>query len=322
MISAIRAMIARKQEFIESAKVIYEDVMESEIDDLIILEADEEPKETPKENEETPKEEEKDLLSEPISSGEEKDTKEDLEDGEVDNGGIDNLLNEPIGGDVGGDDMGENPFEEPPQDDNIEDILDVSIDLKSNTIKDVLPVPPENAGEAINDDILNSRISSGFEDDDTTPSQEDDIPSEEDDIVPAEEKDILNSKIGETEDVKDQEESPEEMGESFDILNSLLNEAITLDGEEGGGETPPAETAPAEPATQTTDAPPDTGGDNAVTAAVKDKVSEVQTVDPTPDVTTTPNPGGVEGAKVVHDQLSKVTMEIEKAKKAIVDNLG
>ena len=46
-------------------------------------------------------------------------------------------------------------------DDN--DILSVTIDLKSNTVTDVLPIPPDNAGEALSDDILATRVDSGFE---------------------------------------------------------------------------------------------------------------------------------------------------------------
>lgn len=44
-----------------------------------------------------------------------------------------------------------------------DDILSVTIDLKSNTMTDILPIPPDNAGEAVNDDILSTRVDSGFE---------------------------------------------------------------------------------------------------------------------------------------------------------------
>ena len=50
-----------------------------------------------------------------------------------------------------------------PVNDDIEDIMKMEIDLKSNTMSNVLPVPPANAGEAIaSDDIGTQHVDSGF----------------------------------------------------------------------------------------------------------------------------------------------------------------
>lgn len=42
------------------------------------------------------------------------------------------------------------------------DLMSVTIDLRSNTNTDVLPVPPFNAGDAVQDDMLSTRIDDGF----------------------------------------------------------------------------------------------------------------------------------------------------------------
>lgn len=42
------------------------------------------------------------------------------------------------------------------------DLMSVTIDLRSNTNTDVLPVPPLNAGDAVQDDMLSTRIDDGF----------------------------------------------------------------------------------------------------------------------------------------------------------------
>lgn len=45
---------------------------------------------------------------------------------------------------------------------DVDDLLSVDIDLKSNTTKDILPVPPAHAAEALQGDTLENKVDSGF----------------------------------------------------------------------------------------------------------------------------------------------------------------
>lgn len=110
----------------------------------------------------TDSEESGDVLDTEISSGEEEpdeaegetDADGGLLDTPVDDGSMDNIA------DYG---AGDSSFDNEPTELSDDDILSVTIDLKSNTMTDVLPIPPDNAGEAVNDDILSTRVDSGFD---------------------------------------------------------------------------------------------------------------------------------------------------------------
>lgn len=110
----------------------------------------------------TDSEESGDVLDTEISSGEEEpdetegETNADdgLLDTPVDDGSMDSIA------DYG---AGDSSFDNEPTELSDDDILSVTIDLKSNTMTDVLPIPPDNAGEAVNDDILSTRVDSGFD---------------------------------------------------------------------------------------------------------------------------------------------------------------
>lgn len=113
----------------------------------------------------TDSEESGDVLDTEIPSGEEE---PDEAEGETDADG--GLLDTPV--DDGSMDSiadygaGDSSFDNEPTELSDDDILSVTIDLKSNTMTDVLPIPPDNAGEAVNDDILSTRVDSGFDETD------------------------------------------------------------------------------------------------------------------------------------------------------------
>ena len=113
----------------------------------------------------TDSEESEDILDTEIPSGEEE---PDEAEGETDADG--GLLDTPV--DDGSMDSiadygaGDSSFDNEPTELSDDDILSVTIDLKSNTMTDVLPIPPDNAGEAVNDDILSTRVDSGFDETD------------------------------------------------------------------------------------------------------------------------------------------------------------
>ena len=171
MLENIKSMINQKREWQESAEIIFEDANVGDLDDLIILgeetgnevdvmEAEEE--KAPEED--TPKEDEnknEDILDSPVN-GDDNDAS-----AEEDNAPTEDILDSPVGGgDEPAEDNQETPVAEPGAgDDGTDDLLNVTFDLKSNTLTDVLPVPPDNASEAISDDILDAKVDGGFEED-------------------------------------------------------------------------------------------------------------------------------------------------------------
>ncbi len=206
-------------------------------------------------------------------------------------------------------------------------ILSTSIDLKSNTFNDVLPVPPENAAEVVpddenNDSIMNTRIDSGFGGDETEkePEQEDpiddveDMPADEDDDI----EDIMNtdiSKESEKDDNnKDSDDDVKEESADYDLMNSNINEAISLDGDD--------EKAPAEGS----DEAPDVnlkGDDSVVADTIKDKTSEMEEPaeeeipeeDSSEDSSS--NEGPIDKEKIMKN-LAGLTKNIEDIKMSIV----
>lgn len=187
MLNSIKSMIKEKTSFLEAAAIIYEDGSGTNLDNAIVLGEESEPidptenigedtdapeKDDHDDDHDNDKEDEKDdnddsskdITDEDISDlpiNDEPQTQDapegdDLLDGKID--GTDQPLSLP------GDDLptpvGAQTGEPINPDD---DILNTEIDLGSNTIKDVLPVPPANAGEAIADsDSINQHVDSGF----------------------------------------------------------------------------------------------------------------------------------------------------------------
>ena len=220
MISNIKAMINSKQEFLESSRIIFEDAVESELEELILLgeageddlalgeekgpedspepKDDEEPIEDLKTDEEDPTENEPKMddpeepgdPEEPTIPGGDSDVLDSPLTGEDDlptPGEDDTSLPEPIGRQTG-----------EPVNDDIEDFLNVTIDLRSNTLTDVLPTPPDNAGEAIEDDVLGATVDSGFGGEEASMDGAETPPVTEEDG-----DDLLNSSVEESSDEAD-----------------------------------------------------------------------------------------------------------------------
>ena len=217
MLNGIKNMINRKKEFVEAAEIIFEDAIDSNLDNLI-LEADDEPElntdteEVSEEGEDAP-EDDNDIMDTKLED-EEVDDPDQIEDHSMDMDddddiGGDDVLDAPIN--PSGDDedndlptpIGKQTGEDlPNEQDEMDDILSVTIDLKSNTMTDVLPKPPANASDAIGDDgddIMNSRIDDGFGDDDDTPADPSNVgnPEMEEDGL-GEIDDIMDSPMGES----------------------------------------------------------------------------------------------------------------------------
>lgn len=312
MLNDIRRMILEKKDYQEAASIIFEDGM-GNLDDQIVLgeendkpvekdeptvppedsEGNEEPG-TPSEDEENvpPAEPEED--QEPNPDPEPTPSDEDQTNPSPD--GDETPMPVPAGEDELPTPVGKQTGE-PIED--ADDLLDVSIDLKSNTIRDVLPVPPSNAGEAIggedDDDLLGQRIDSGFGGEDQESNPEPQV-----DMEPA----------TPPENNPPESEPPVESGEN----DEQLTEAITLGNDApaadaGSDDTPPADAG---------DPPPDDNGgnpteENPVTSAVKDKVDEI-----------TSDEGSGDTAMSKDDLLKKlgnITKSLEDAKKAVMNTL-
>lgn len=217
MLNSIKGMIKEKTDFLEAAAIIYEDGSGTNLDDQIVLGEDKDTpdpteniegdidtpeKDTDDDHDDDSKEDDdsntgnvEDISDMPINDGPVKNDEEpqdDLLDGKIDGSdqpmplpGSD--LPDPVGAQTG----------EPINPDN--DILNAEIDLGSNTLKDVLPVPPANAGEAIADnDSDTQHVDSGFGGDNTDPASP--IPNSEPGVVEPgnEEVDPLGDTFGES----------------------------------------------------------------------------------------------------------------------------
>ena len=184
MLKNVKAMILEKKEYLEAAQIIFEDATGSNIDDLIILgESADLPEDQEEEKEDDiPGGKDDDDIEDENGS---KEDDSDDDDGDLDNLPLDDDEPEEGGakGSEEGDDLLDNSIEDEMQGtlsdtddlpalagkqtgepiaDNIDDFLNVTIDLKSNTLTDILPIPPANANEAIADDVLSTRVDAGF----------------------------------------------------------------------------------------------------------------------------------------------------------------
>ena len=123
---------------------------------------------------------------------------------------------------------------------NPQDLLDVQVNMGSGTLKDVLPVPPKNAGDAIAGDG-DQHVDSGFGSDngeDTTPEPEEGSstpPMPEPDA-----EDILNGDVGDMDADDEGDDHKEPAGEPAKESGEedlLMSEAISL----GGNDQQPAQ---------------------------------------------------------------------------------
>lgn len=355
MLGNIKNLIKEQTAMLESLNIITEDTDFDNLDDAIVLgESDEEiasdiPEEDSKiEDIEEGEDEEvdvpdgdDDLLNSSIDGSDEP-AKPDTEQQE------DDLLNSEIDSETGDDSTDEDGEDsndilnmdvdsdipasiggqtgEPVQLD-IEDILSTEIDLRTNTPKDTLPIPPSGAADAIsnNDSILNQRIDSGFEN--PTPETGNDIDNPVSNDIEEDGDDLLNMDV-------DSDIPPSESNDSSGVdlgESSLLSEAITIGGDdennEGGSSDKEGE---------------DSGKENEVTSAVRNKVAEAESglddeedegFDDIPledndegDVFNNEGESESSGdkpknAQDVLDQLSKITKNIEDVKSSIVGSL-
>lgn len=144
MLDVIKSIINRKRSFLEAADLILEDmdndeIMDSLLDDQI----------TSQEND-TSFNQNNDSVEDSMV-GDENDFKE-IDD--------ENKLG-PIGADEADDSMMIKDSDEGSPDDELSDIFAISIDTRTNTITDVLPVPPMNAADAMVGDS-EAKVDSGF----------------------------------------------------------------------------------------------------------------------------------------------------------------
>lgn len=196
MLSNIKSMIKEKTEFLEAASLIYEDGSVN-LDDFIVLGEEGDADMATEIDEAEDKSSEKEMDDEDEDVKDEKETGEDDKKEEPDEGneGSEDILNADINGqepsdeptpvsdgpssdDIMNADINE-PAEEPlplPGDDlptpvgaqtgepvnPLNDILNVEIDLGTNTVKDVLPVPPANASDSLSGDDTVQHVDSGF----------------------------------------------------------------------------------------------------------------------------------------------------------------
>ena len=333
MLNTIKGIINSKKDFLEAAEMIFEDALDADFDDVIILGGDT----TFTENDDL---DESDVTSDDeleTSDDDEKKDDEKSDDGETDisdehindeepKSDEGNVMDAPIDDDdsnpipqgdetpmpLPGDDSLPEPVSnvtgEPVADDNL---LSMELDLGTNTPTDILPVPPANAGEAIADDTMTQHVDSGFGGDSVESEPTTSVSDEP--IVDTEPTNDLGEEPI-TDSTTDPLESTVESSIMDEVIDDEFTEAISLSGNE---ETSTKE----EPAPATTepegDVVPDdpTPEDNTVTAAVKDKVAEAE--NPTPEVATDPN----EAQEELMKKLSKLTKDMEDAKALVMKSI-
>lgn len=201
----------------------------------------------------------------------------------------DDDLPEPVGAQTG----------EPISDDN--DLLSTEIDLGSNTMKDTLPVPPNNAADVVDGD--EQRIDSGFGNDELPPEEQDnDVAVKLQQLI-----DNTNNSSIRVDELK----SLLHESSMFEAI-SIGNENIEGDNNDNKEEKEVSEDKPDD------EVPPD---DNLVTQAVKDKVAESEVSDDMSDG----NDAAPSDSNAVKDnlfkKLSKLTKDIEDAKNQIIENM-
>lgn len=295
MLNTIKNMINTKKAYMEATELIMES---DELDDSIVLdEAPVEP-EIPKEepNEEEP-------AAEPAP---EETPAEDP-------------MNSPLPI------PGEEEIPQPAND--TEDILTAEIDLTTNTQVDAIPVPPINAGDAVEDDLMGQSIEAEPEDQPNPPIEDaagimaepidepgkengEDLPTEapEGGIMPADEStNIMAEAVDDDKEEKARKEAEEQFKNvaSEEPKDDVMTEAISIDGEaaptEGGEEPAPDTTA-------------EGGEENPVTAAVKDKLEEISADNQEDN-------SGLNSKEELMKKLSNLTKSIEDAKALVMGSI-
>lgn len=338
MLNCIKSMIKEKNDFLEAAAIIFEDGSGTNLDDVIVLgeegpaeiplegptpivegDDDDESKDGKKDDDDDhdddhdeSNKDDGDIMSQPIDdesidSSPVVDQGDDVLDTDIDSvddnpSVLGSDLPEPIGAQTG----------EPINPDD--DILNVEIDLGSNTVKDILPVPPANAAEALGDGADTQRVDSGFGNDGGMTESGKNEKAEEDEK--AKDKTKKDTK---DEDVKPVKESANFWDSFFNPPDTSYTEAITLGGEPAPAAAPAAEPEPTEEAppvddpTAVTDPAEAPAAESDVTSAVRDKVSEAETE--------VPVGGNGDGKEALLKKLGTLTKGLEDAKKAVMDTI-
>lgn len=313
MLGTIRNMIKEKTDLLEAAAIIFEDGSGTNLDDTIVLGED---TDIPEDDHV----EDDDKNPDEPEAGDDNDTKEDnqpsddINDIPIEDEPVNEPEPTPIESDnslldVDISDEGDTPLpgEDLPEPigrqtgepiNPTDDFLNVEIDLGSNTQKDVLPIPPANAGDVVSGDNDTQHVDSGFENEDGDNISSGTAPAGgELPVSPATEENV-------------------DMIESFLTppggYVSQYKEAITIGDDAGeekpadGNEAPPVEDAP--PAGEEP-----TGEENDVTAAVKDKVAEAEADAPETDTKTSKDE--------LLKKLGNITKSLEDAKKAVMSSI-
>ena len=315
MLNSIKSLIAEKMEFQESADLILEN---DELDDEIILADDSEESDIDKSknNNDTSDEdhEDEDIEDSEKSYGKSGYDEDDNDDDDEDEDDDDDEDNSALSDDKNWMrkpyDVPESPSAPGSEPSNAtNDILSMEIDMGSNTFRDTLPYPPDNAVDAVNDDnMMNQRIDTGFG------------------------KDSEKKNTG----LFDEPINGRRTGQDSELADDIMTEAIKVDDED--------EQAP--DADNSSDNKTD---ENPVTQAVKDKVAETNPEetpadttedseqeaptdqpentdemppieDPVEPNTTITNDGGIDK----HDlfkKLTSLTNGIEEVKKQLVNSM-
>lgn len=311
MLGTIRSMIKEKTDLLEAASIIFEDGSGTNLDDVIVLGEDTDIPEDDhvEDDDKNPDEPE---TGDANDTKEDNDTSDDISDIPIEDEPVNEPEPTPIEPDnslldVDISDEGDTPLpgEDLPEPigrqtgepiNPIDDFLNVEIDLGSNTQKDVLPIPPSNAGDVVEGDSDTQHVDSGFENEDG-----DNTPSEP---------------IGNGGEVS----SPLVTEKNLDLIESFFNsvggyasqykEAITI-GDDAGEEKPAdGNEAPVEDAPAGEDP---VGEENDVTAAVKDKVAEAEADAPETDTKTSKDE--------LLKKLGNITKSLEDAKKAVMSSI-
>ena len=226
-------------------------------------------------------EEDDDVMSSDTSDSPEEPENDDLEDTPISSGDSDD--DDIFGG------LGDDSSDSAPVEPNDDDIMSVELDLRSNTMLDVLPMPPSGAAEAIpSNSLLDTQITSGFDDEGNLVGDDGDSP-QEDDLMSSHE-------------------------------DELLDEAVYDEGISLGGADDPDESAPDEDASS--DSKTSDGEETPVTAAVRSKVADVEPDDD--DIMSSSIDGDEssgDGSKdAVMKKLSSITKGIEDAKTMLLSS--
>lgn len=337
MLNSIKGLIQSKKAYMEAAQLIMED---TEIDDSIVLD------ETPvAKTEEIEKIQEEEPVQKPVEVPEETpaSTADDAEtaaeekpEGTPAGTAEETPASEETPLQVPGTEElpapAAAPTGEPVSDDSV-NIMTAEIDLTTNTQTDVLPVPPVNAADAVEDeDLMNQVIDSGF-DQEQPPIQDTqgvmtDPVDEPQQAAPVEnpvESSLVEEKATpevteackncDEQKIEEKCESKEEEVKKESTEDDLLTEAISLGDEpvEGGEESSTDETSTEDSGEKA----PDENKENDVTSAVKDKVEEI-----TSDDNTEPEDGGtVNGNDLLMKKLSSLTKSIEDAKALVLKGM-